>query len=93
VGTAAQRRCPSAAATLCLRDRLVVGDPEGVAALKAMAAEHRDYLKFLLNEAKSATGHAASFRAADGTRWEVVLRPESGDLEVRKPVTVPPPAS
>lgn len=63
----------------------VVGDPEGVAALKALAAEHRDYLKFLLTEAKSATGHTASFRAADGTRWEVVLHPERGDIEVRKP--------
>ena len=68
----------------------VVGDPEGVAALKAMASEHRDYLKFLLNEAKSATGHVASFRAADGTRWEVVLHLESGDIEVRKPATLPP---
>lgn len=68
----------------------VVGDPEGVAALKAMAAEHRDYLKFLLNEAKSATGHAASFRAADGTRWEVVHHPESGDIEVRKPASPTP---
>jgi hypothetical protein len=68
----------------------VVGDPEGVAALKAMASEHRDYLKFLLNEAKSATGHVASFRGADGTRWEVVVHLESGDIEVRKPATLPP---
>lgn len=68
----------------------VVGDPDGVAALKAMAAEHRDYLKFLLNEVKSATGHVTSFRAADGARWEVVLHLDSGDIEVRKPVTMPP---
>lgn len=67
----------------------VVGDPDGVAALKAMAAEHRDYLKFLLTEAKTATNHVAPFRAADGTPWEVVLHLESGDIEVRKPATPP----
>lgn len=67
----------------------VVGDPDGVAALKAMAAEHRDYLKFLLNEAKTATGNVATFRDADGTAWEVVLHLDSGDIEVRKPATPP----
>ncbi len=63
----------------------VVGDAVGVAALKALAAEHRDYLKFLINEAQSSTDHTAAFRGADETRWEVKFHPESGDLEVRKP--------
>jgi len=70
----------------------VVGDPEGVAALKAMASEHRDYLKFLLGEAQSSTTHTAPFRAPDGTRWEIVLHPtrgEKGEIEVRKAADPP----
>lgn len=70
----------------------VVGDPEGVAALKAMATANRDYLKFLLGEAQSASDHVAPFRAADGTRWEVVLHPQSGEIEVRRPAGPAPPA-
>ena len=61
----------------------VVGDPEGVAALKTMLAAGRDYLKFLLGEAQSNANHTAPFRGADGRKWEVVLHLESGDIEVR----------
>jgi hypothetical protein len=63
----------------------VIGDPDGVAALKALAGEHRDYLKFLITEAQSSTTHSASFKGPDETRWEVKFHPESGDLEVRRP--------
>ncbi len=66
----------------------VVGDVEGVAALKALAAEHRDYLKFLITEAQSSTDHTATFKAADETRWQVKFHPESGNLEVRR-ITAP----
>jgi hypothetical protein len=74
----------------------VVGDPEGVTALKALATTHREYLKFLLNEAQTSSNHAAVFKTDDGTRWEVVFHPESGDVEVRHPRTnastmAPPP--
>ncbi len=74
----------------------VVGDPEGVAALKALAAEHRDYLKFLITEAKSSSDHVAAFRTADNVRWEVVFHPERAEFEVRhprtnSPTTTPPP--
>ncbi len=62
----------------------VVGDDDGVAALKALAADNRDYLKFLITEAQSNSDHTASFRAADDTRWVVRFHPESGELEVRR---------
>ena len=65
----------------------LIGDPDGIAALKALVAEHRDYMKFLLGEAQSNTNHAAVFKAADGAHWELFLHVESGDLEVRKPPT------
>jgi len=62
----------------------LVGDPNGVTALKALVGEHRDYLKFLIAEAQSNTDRAAGFRSGDGTRWQLVIHPENGDLEVRK---------
>lgn len=60
----------------------LIGDPDGIAALKALVADHRDYLKFLISEAQSNTDHHAPFRGADQSRWELVLHPESGELEV-----------
>lgn len=62
----------------------LTGDPDGVTALKALADEHRDYIKFLITEAQSNTDHVAPFKANDGTHWELKLHIDSGDLEVRK---------
>jgi hypothetical protein len=62
----------------------LVGDEDGIAALKELVAGHREYLKFLLSEAGSNTDHAASFRGPDGVRWRLVHRPTSGELEVSR---------
>jgi hypothetical protein len=62
----------------------LVGDHDGIAALKRLVADHRDYLKFLLAEAGSNTDHAASFRDPDGVLWQLVHRPLTGELEVRR---------
>lgn len=62
----------------------LVGDPDGIAALKELVEEHRDYLKFLITEAQSNTGHHAPFKAKDGTKWDLFLHVESGELEVKK---------
>jgi hypothetical protein len=61
----------------------LVGDPDGIAALKQLVAEHRDYLKFLIAEARSASDHRAPFKAGDD-RWELLLKLDSGDLEIRR---------
>jgi hypothetical protein len=62
----------------------LTGDPDGIAALKELVSDHRDYLKFLITEAQSNTDHHAPFRAKDGTKFELVVHPESGELEVRQ---------
>jgi hypothetical protein len=62
----------------------LVGDPDGIAALKALNDEHRDYLKFLITEAQSNTPHVTGFRGADGTRWELVLHPDKAEIEIRR---------
>ena len=61
-----------------------MGDPDGIAALKALSAERRDYLKFLISEAQTNSNHVAEFRAKDGTRFELVLVASAGELSVRR---------
>lgn len=62
----------------------LVGDPDGIAALKTLVAQHREYIKFLLAEAGTNTDHAASFRGPDGSLWQIVHRPLTGEIEVRR---------
>ncbi len=62
----------------------LVGDPDGIAALKELVSTHRDYLKFLITEAQSNSDHATKFKASDGTHWGLVLQLDSGNLEVRR---------
>ena len=60
------------------------GDPEGIAALKALHEADKNYLKFLLNEANSASDHIARFTAKDGTKWLVQYDPRGGIVEVKR---------
>lgn len=60
------------------------GDPEGIAALKAMHARDKDYLKFLVGEARTNTDHRAPFRADDGTAYVLRVDPRTGDLVVER---------
>lgn len=60
----------------------VIGDPEGVAALKEMAKEHRDYLKFLVTEAQTNLDHNATFTAAD-KKWILHLDLATGQISVK----------
>lgn len=62
----------------------LVGDPEGLAALKELSQHNRDYLKFLITEAGSNTDHSAGFTGPDGRKWTLVARPGSGELEVKR---------
>jgi hypothetical protein len=62
----------------------LIGDPEGLAALKELSQHNRDYLKFLITEAGSNTNHTASFTGPDGTKWHLVVKPGSAELEVKR---------
>ncbi len=45
------------------------GDEQGIAALKVLARERRDYLKFLLAEAQTSVDGSATFTGADGEKY------------------------
>ena len=62
----------------------LVGDPDGIAALKELVQNSREFMKFLITEAQTATNHAAPFTGPDGTKWQLVLKPGSSDLEVQR---------
>lgn len=61
------------------------GDEQGIAALKAMHAKDKDYLKFLVGEARSNTDLKATFKAEDGTPFVLRVDPKSGNLVVERP--------
>ena len=62
----------------------LIGDPEGLAALKELSQHNRDYLKFLIAEAGTNTNHTASFTGPDGTKWLLIAKPGTGELEVKR---------
>jgi hypothetical protein len=62
----------------------VTGEPDGIAALRAMVHEHRDYLKFLLVEAQTNADHRATFKAPDGTQYALRLDVLTGAMEVTR---------
>ena len=61
----------------------ISGDPEGIAALKQMAATHREFLKYLLTEARTNSDHTATFQSDAGDKWVLKLDLATGKLEVQ----------
>ena len=69
------------------------GDPQGIAALKAMHEKNKGFVKAVLEDARSTTDNTSYFRGDDGLRYKVTLDPTSGDLTIEpSPRTQPPPA-
>ncbi len=60
------------------------GDPDGIAALKALHAADKEYLKMLVGEARTNTDLQAPFKAADGTRFMLRVDVHTGDLVVAR---------
>ncbi len=60
----------------------IEGDPQAVEALKAVIADNKDYLRFLLGEAESSVDHSATFTGKDGVKYRLQFDPASGRLEV-----------
>lgn len=58
------------------------GDEEGIAVLKAMHAQDKTYLKFLVGEAKTNTDLKATFKSKDGRPYVLRVDPATGNLIV-----------
>lgn len=61
------------------------GDPEGIEELKRMQQERKDYLKYLITEAKTNTDFSTTFKSADGTKkYKLSYDRKSGELTVSR---------
>lgn len=63
----------------------LTGDEKGIEVLKAMHATNNDYLKFLLQEAKTVFGNMVDFKSSDGKEfYRLHFNPTSGEFKVEK---------
>ena len=64
----------------------LTGDPEGLAALKSFQEGNRDYLKFLIQEARTVFEHQVDFKSPEGEQYRLRFDVKTGDFRVeRKP--------
>lgn len=61
------------------------GDEDGVRALKALAAQDKNQIKFLIQEAKTNTDRRTTFKGLDGSSWVLRIDIVTGDLVVEPP--------
>jgi hypothetical protein len=62
----------------------LTGDPHGLAALKAFQEGNREYLKFLIQEARTVFEHQVDFKSADGAQFRLLFDVKTGDFRVEK---------
>ena len=62
----------------------LTGYEPGVLALKAIAEKDREYIKFLIKEARSNTDLKTTFKGPDGTVFVLKVDPQSGDLLIEQ---------
>ena len=60
------------------------GDPDGLTALKALQEHNRDYLKFLIQEAKTVFEHQADFKGEGGGQFRLLFDVKTGAFTVEK---------
>jgi hypothetical protein len=59
------------------------GDPDGIAALKKMKESRVEYLKYLLQEARTNLDHSTTFKENE-VKFKILFDPKTGDLDVQK---------
>jgi hypothetical protein len=61
----------------------LTGDPTAVAALKAQHQKNKDFMKALMDDARTTTDNTTFFRGDDGAKYRLKLDPLTGDLDVQ----------
>ena len=59
------------------------GDADGIAALKRMKEERMEYLKYLLQEARTNFGYTTTFKEKE-VKYKIVFDPQTQTLDVQK---------
>jgi hypothetical protein len=63
----------------------ISGDDEGIATLRELVQQNKDFFRFLIEEAKTAVDQTASFAGKDGTKFVLKLDLATGQLTVLRP--------
>ena len=62
----------------------LTGDADGLAVLKSFQEGNRDYLKFLIQEARTVFEHQVDFKNAQGVQFRLHFDVKTGDFRVEK---------
>jgi len=63
----------------------LMGDPDGIEELKKMQQERKDYLKYIITEAKTNTDMSTTFTGSDGqTKFKLIYERLAQELRVEK---------
>jgi len=63
----------------------LVGDPDGIEELKKMQQERKDYLKYIITEAKTNTDLSTTFQSADRrNKYKLTYNRMSQELSIEK---------
>ena len=60
------------------------GDPDGLTALRGLQERNRDYLKFLIQEAKTVFEHHVDFKSEQGAWFRLKFDMKTGAFTVEK---------
>jgi hypothetical protein len=60
------------------------GDPQGIAALKALHERDPNSVKFLVQDATTTTDMATTFRDEDGIKWRLAVDPKTRELIIER---------
>lgn len=63
----------------------LAGDPDGIAELKKMQQERKDFLKYIITEAKTNTDLSSTFKSSDGSvKYKITLDRMTKEFVVSK---------
>ena len=60
----------------------IVGDPEGIASLKAMHPKNKGFMRAILEDVRSTTDQTTSFRDEQGRKFKLTFDSQAGTLHV-----------
>ena len=63
---------------------IMKGDPDGLTALRRLQESNRDYLKFLIQEAKTVFEHHVDFKSELGAHFRLSFDVKTGAFTVDK---------
>ena len=67
----------------------LVGHLEGLQELRKFKEERKDFLRFLITEAKTSFSRSSVFKGADGRHWKLSFDAQRDELEVQPADDVP----